>query len=86
MKEQPLSRAEEAALVALRGETPVPRWAQNDGALERLFTRGLLAREGLTAAGIKRADALRETLYGLNAMIRAPHKRDAAYERARAWT
>jgi hypothetical protein len=83
MKNTPLSRAEETALVALRGEFPIPRWAQ--AALGDLHRRGLLAREGLTDAGVKRADELRATLNGLGSMIRAPHKRDTQYERGRSW-
>ena len=84
MKTETLSRAEETALVALRGEFPIPRWAQ--AALGDLHARGLLNREGLTDAGIKRADELRATLNGLGAMIKAPHKRDTQYERGRSWT
>lgn len=80
-----LSRADEAALVALRREEPVPRWALPS--LERLLVKGFLHREGLTDAGVKRADALISTLNGLGAMIRKPHRYGAQRtEEARSWT
>ncbi len=80
------SRAEKAALLAMRREDPVPKWALDEGVLERLFMRGLLEREGLTRAGVKHADEISAALHGLNAMIAKPHKRDTAYERGRSWT
>jgi hypothetical protein len=84
MADVELSHAMKAALLALRDERPVPRFALP--ALEDLLIRGLLDREGLTDAGVKRADAERAALHGIGQIIRQPHKRDEKFERSRPWT
>ena len=79
-----LTHADRSALLALRDERAVPVFALPS--LERLLMRGLLDREGLTPAGIKRADREREQLHGIGQIVAKPHKRDTTYERGRSWT
>lgn len=79
-----LTHADRTALMALRDGRDVPAFAM--ASLERLLMRGLLDRDGLTPAGVKRADTEREHLKGISRIVAAPHKRDAAFERGRSWT